>query len=79
MTDNKQLTNKRERIYFVEFLRVFLILSVFLVHIGDRVDPELKNDILELCHTQKWALAQAVRYFLLSEDFSCMEGSWGQR
>ena len=63
------LNTKGKRIYFVEFLRLFLILSVFLVHVGDWIDPELKRSVLRLCNTQAWHLADAVRYFFIIGGF----------
>lgn len=69
MSDEQKLTTKGKRIYFVEFLRIFLILSVFLVHVGDWIDPELKRSVLRLCNTQVWRLQMAVMYFFIIGGF----------
>lgn len=58
-----------DRIYFVEFFRVFLILSVFLCHIGDWIDVELKEDIMSFFGTKKWFLGFAVHPFFIIGGF----------
>lgn len=55
----------RAKIYSIEFLRVFLILSVFLVHIGDRIDTGMKQDILKFFGTNSWHLAFATHPFFI--------------
>lgn len=60
---------KGKRVYFVEFLRVFLILSVFLVHVGDEIDTEMKKNILEFFGTGRWELAFAVQPFFIIGGF----------
>lgn len=57
------------RLYLVEFLRVFLILSVFLVHVGDWIDTPLKRNILEFFHTKDWKPWFAVEPFFIVGGF----------
>ncbi len=59
---------ERKRIYFVEFLRIFLILTVFLFHLG-LIDTEMKKSILEFFGTSKWDLAFAVQPFFIIGGF----------
>ncbi len=60
---------KGGRVYFVECLRIFLILSVFLVHVGDWIDAEMKKSILGFFGTSKWWLAFAVYPFFIIGGF----------
>ncbi len=68
-TMNDTKVSKSKRLYFIEFLRIFLILSVFLVHIGDYVDTGLKNDICSFFHTKSWRLWWAVEVFFIIGGF----------
>ena len=69
MKDEQKLTTKGKRIYFVEFLRIFLILSIVLVHIGGRIDRDLRASICMLFHTKTWALQFAVECFFIIGGF----------
>ena len=69
MKDEQKLTTKGKRIYFVEFLRVFLILSIVLVHIGGRIDRELGASIRMLFHTNTWVPQFAVECFFIIGGF----------
>lgn len=59
----------KQKIYFVEFLRIFLILSVFLTHLGDLIDAGLKDSILSFFHTKSWRLGYATDWFFVIGGF----------
>ena len=69
MSDEQKLTTKGKRIYFVEFLRIFLILSIVLVHVGGRIDRELAASIRVFFHTNTWAPQFAVECFFIIGGF----------
>lgn len=69
MNNDDKLITKGKRIYFVEFLRVFLIVSVALFHVGGEIDQGLKASIFTLCHTKIWAPYFAVECFFIIGGF----------
>ena len=69
MKSSKAQTNKKGRIYSVEFLRVFFILSIFVYHVGKYVDESLKEDILVFFHSKSWALHYGVECFFIIGGF----------
>lgn len=69
MSDSYILKFKGDRIYVVEFLRVFLILSIFLFHLGNWIDPCLKKDILNFFHTREWNSQAPVDCFFIIGGF----------
>lgn len=72
MADTSKHNSERPRIYFVEFLRIFLILSVFLVHVGDWIDTGIKGQVLTFFHTKAWSLPFAVDcFFIIGGFFLC--------
>ena len=69
MSDEQKLTTKGKRIYFVEFLRVFLIVSVILFHVGEAIDQGLKASVLALWNTKTWVPHFAVECFFIIGGF----------
>ncbi len=71
--DSRAMTDlavsKPKRLYFVELLRIFLILSVFLYHVGGGIDTGLHNDICALLHTKTLRLWWAVEVFFIIGGF----------
>lgn len=68
MNDEQKLTTKGKRIYFVEFLRIFLILSVFFHHYKPYV-PEVSKTLCEYLGTQYFRLGFAVEFFFIIGGF----------
>ena len=61
--------NKTRRIYFIEFLRLFLILAIFLMHLGQVIDPELGDKMRLLCQTKAYKVGFGVEIFFLIGGF----------
>ena len=68
MSGEQKLTTKGKRIYFVEFLRIFLILSVFYLHYTPYV-PEVNKTLCEYLETQSLRLGFAVDLFFIIGGF----------
>ena len=68
MSGEKKTTTKGRRIYFVEFLRIFLIISVFFLHYTPYV-PEVKKELCEYLGTQSIRPGFAVEFFFIIGGF----------
>lgn len=68
-TQPSNFMSARNRIYFVEYLRIFLIFSIFLCHIVGRVDTDLERVLLEFFHTKAWRPWYAVEIFFIIGGF----------
>ncbi len=69
---NKALSHPRY--YSIEFLRIFAIFSVILLHVGSHIDTDLKKLILEALHSNTWHLHYAVELFFLIGGFFLYHG-----
>lgn len=57
------------RIAAVEWMRLYLILSVFLLHVGECLDKGVKNEVINLFHSNTWAPNYAVNCFFIIGGF----------
>lgn len=62
------MTFPSKRIFFIEYLRIYCILSVFILHLGI-YDPAIKQNILNFFCTDGWRPMFAVECFFLIGGF----------
>lgn len=67
--DSRQLIAKPQRLYMVEFLRVWFILCVFILHVLSRYSQESNNALTYLFGTAKHNMGMSVECFFVIGGF----------